>query len=308
VTFSSFAALRRPAIWLLMVIAISVAMPAQAHIPAPTTIENIDLRASQIGAEVITDEAVFVASKREASKPCSASSCADVQQHLMHARYYNPQWGRFLSADPGKDWNPKQPQRWNMYAYAGSNPMGLTDPTGRKVACANEPSRCTATDAFPQRAAEHQETPAGDGFIFGSITGTTDTPVRGAAEAIRLVGYNTASGLYAGAIGAIGGEIGSHENYIGAFQGLEVTTESSSPERIEIRELSLGLEIPFLAGVGGWFGDYKTNDEHGGVVFASGGAIGQHGALGGGMSSDTFRLLAPYVLKVSSAPLVLPVP
>jgi hypothetical protein len=97
VTFSSFAPVRRPAIWLLMVIAISFAMPAQAHIPAPTTIENIDLRASQIRAEVLTDEvvmlydghtsfSVFVTSENRAARPCSASSCEVVQQHLMHAR------------------------------------------------------------------------------------------------------------------------------------------------------------------------------------------------------------------------------
>jgi RHS repeat-associated protein len=51
----------------------------------------------------------------------------------MHARYYNPMGGRFFSIDPGKDWNPKQPQSWNLYAYVRNNPLNLTDPTGRSV-------------------------------------------------------------------------------------------------------------------------------------------------------------------------------
>ena len=50
----------------------------------------------------------------------------------MHARYYNAVWGRFLSVDPGKDWDLHQPQSWNMYAYVRNNPIRNTDPTGRE--------------------------------------------------------------------------------------------------------------------------------------------------------------------------------
>jgi len=51
----------------------------------------------------------------------------------MHARFYNPNWGRFLSIDPGKDWDMHQPQSWNMYAYVRNNPINATDPDGRVV-------------------------------------------------------------------------------------------------------------------------------------------------------------------------------
>jgi RHS repeat-associated protein len=54
----------------------------------------------------------------------------------MHARYYNPMVGRFLSVDPGKDWDPAQPQSWNMYSYVRNNPINATDPDGRNVALA----------------------------------------------------------------------------------------------------------------------------------------------------------------------------
>ena len=51
----------------------------------------------------------------------------------MHARYYRPSWGRFLSPDP--QLNQKQalghPQLWNRYAFVGNNPLRLVDPDGR---------------------------------------------------------------------------------------------------------------------------------------------------------------------------------
>ncbi|MDQ3282356.1 MAG: RHS repeat-associated core domain-containing protein, partial [Acidobacteriota bacterium] len=47
----------------------------------------------------------------------------------MHARYYNPYAGRFLSVDraPGK---PAIPQSWNRYSYAINNPVKYVDPDG----------------------------------------------------------------------------------------------------------------------------------------------------------------------------------
>jgi RHS repeat-associated protein len=49
----------------------------------------------------------------------------------FHARYYSPQQGRFVSADPGNAGaDPANPQTWNGYAYVGNNPVNVTDPTG----------------------------------------------------------------------------------------------------------------------------------------------------------------------------------
>jgi RHS repeat-associated protein len=49
----------------------------------------------------------------------------------MHARFYRQGNGKFLSVDPGRDWDIKQPQSWNLYAYARNNPVNNADPTGR---------------------------------------------------------------------------------------------------------------------------------------------------------------------------------
>jgi RHS repeat-associated protein len=49
----------------------------------------------------------------------------------FHARYYSPQQGRFVSADPenaGAD--PANPQTWNGYTYVGNSPLNITDPNG----------------------------------------------------------------------------------------------------------------------------------------------------------------------------------
>jgi RHS repeat-associated protein len=51
----------------------------------------------------------------------------------MHARYYNPNIGRFLSVDPGRDGDPRVPQAWNMYTYVRNNPVNQTDPDGRAI-------------------------------------------------------------------------------------------------------------------------------------------------------------------------------
>jgi RHS repeat-associated protein len=50
----------------------------------------------------------------------------------MHARYYDPNLGRFLSVDP--TWasaNVAKPQTWNRYSYVLNDPANATDPDGR---------------------------------------------------------------------------------------------------------------------------------------------------------------------------------
>jgi RHS repeat-associated protein len=49
----------------------------------------------------------------------------------MHARFYSPTAGRFLSVDPGR-YEPERPQSWNRYAYVSNNPITYNDPTGRE--------------------------------------------------------------------------------------------------------------------------------------------------------------------------------
>ena len=48
----------------------------------------------------------------------------------MHARYYAPTLGRFLSIDPAGN-DASNPQSWNRYAYVKNNPVSRVDPDGR---------------------------------------------------------------------------------------------------------------------------------------------------------------------------------
>jgi RHS repeat-associated protein len=47
----------------------------------------------------------------------------------MNGRVYDPQIGRFLSADPYIQ-SPYNTQSYNRYSYTINNPLKYTDPTG----------------------------------------------------------------------------------------------------------------------------------------------------------------------------------
>ena len=55
------------------------------------------------------------------------------------ARYYGSKVGRFTTVDPVYTWqeNLVDPQRWNRYAYARSNPLRYVDPDGRVIRVAD---------------------------------------------------------------------------------------------------------------------------------------------------------------------------
>ena len=50
-------------------------------------------------------------------------------QDYMHARYYKPGYGRFLTLDPGPN-ELDNPQTWNRYNYSNNNPVRFVDPNG----------------------------------------------------------------------------------------------------------------------------------------------------------------------------------
>jgi len=82
----------------------------------------------------------------------------------MHARYYSPTMGRFLSIDPVLRVNKSiaQPQLWNRYTYVTNNPLRFIDPTG-KYECRGWSSECQAfnTGLLILRAAAFEAARAG---------------------------------------------------------------------------------------------------------------------------------------------------
>lgn len=64
-----------------------------------------------------------------ASTECAGLSSRDDDLDYMHARYYSPWLGRFISMDPIR-MDGDSPSGWNRYAYVSGNPIANTDPTG----------------------------------------------------------------------------------------------------------------------------------------------------------------------------------
>jgi len=73
----------------------------------------------------------FAGQERDLNGESAADPAVDDLDYV-HARYYSPFYGRFLSVDQ-KSGSPSDPQSWNRYAYVLGNPVRLVDPTGEIV-------------------------------------------------------------------------------------------------------------------------------------------------------------------------------
>ena len=107
------------------------------------------------------------------------------EQYVAVHRVYQPNYGRWLTPDPGgiKVVNLADPQTWNMYAYVTDNPTTLNDPTGLGAHCtgqntehnnvltceqAQAAAQLTATlrNSTQERARQHKAA-----VIFGETSG-----------------------------------------------------------------------------------------------------------------------------------------
>ena len=50
--------------------------------------------------------------------------------YYLNARYYSPEWRRFISPDAAEYIDPKTPNGLNLYAYCGNDPVNRFDPSG----------------------------------------------------------------------------------------------------------------------------------------------------------------------------------
>ena len=54
----------------------------------------------------------------------------DTKLYYLNARYYSPEWRRFISPDDTAYLDPETPNGLNLYVYCGNNPVMNTDPNG----------------------------------------------------------------------------------------------------------------------------------------------------------------------------------
>ena len=83
----------------------------------------------------------------------------------MHARFESATLGRFLSVDPGRDWDPGKPQSWNMYTYVRNSPINATDPSGMYTTnCADGDNKCAADASAFENARQANLNKEGDEY------------------------------------------------------------------------------------------------------------------------------------------------
>jgi RHS repeat-associated protein len=101
----------------------------------------------------------------------------------MHARFYSMNNGRFISVDPGRDFDLQQPQSWNRYSYVRGNPVNKTDPTGRVVEN-SQSGQATYRQVSPDLDGNHMVSPEEQRQWE---TRQWDTAVQGNKKALEVI-------------------------------------------------------------------------------------------------------------------------
>jgi len=111
------------------------------HDYEPFGLESNPLYQETAGGFDREDPKRFTGHERDYTAPPDAPASAYYLDY-MHARFYAPSVGRFLSVDPVLvKAAVRAPQMWNRYSYVGNNPMVHTDPTGKYI-CTGSKDDC----------------------------------------------------------------------------------------------------------------------------------------------------------------------
>jgi RHS repeat-associated protein len=116
------------------------------------------------------------------------------------ARYHASTMGRFMTPDSPSYSNRKNPQSWNLYAYALNNPVSFRDADGHKIECANNTQQCQKDAAAATANAEAakrvttQTTTTQHSFLglFHWTTSETHIAITGDINSFRNLSTNAA--------------------------------------------------------------------------------------------------------------------
>ena len=57
----------------------------------------------------------------------------ETKLYYLNARYYSPEWRRFISPDAAEYIDPETPNGLNLYAYCNNDPVNFADPSGHWI-------------------------------------------------------------------------------------------------------------------------------------------------------------------------------
>jgi len=178
----------------------------------------------------------------------------------MNGRIYDPEIGKFLSADPTLQF-PESTQGYNRYAYAGNNPLSYTDPSGYSFWKKLMSFVGLIINFIP--GFQGWSTAFWRGFVTGFLSsgGNLKAALLGGigGQLFHQLGQSTlkfaaraiVSGLIGGALGAISGG-GFKSGFLGAFSSallLPVVDAFGEPGTLE--PMMAAARIVTLAMVGG---------------------------------------------------------
>ena len=134
--------------------------------------------------------------------------------YYLNARYYNPQWRRFISPDSTDYIDPENVNGLNLYCYCNNDPVNYADPSGRLAVSLTV-----------------------IGLIFGAVIGATVGGVAAyniakdnGAEGWELFGWTALGALGGGIVGgAIGAGIGALATKLTGIVGFSITKYSILP-------------------------------------------------------------------------------
>jgi RHS repeat-associated protein len=189
----------------------------------------------------------------------------------MNGRIYDPQIGRFMSADPFVQ-DPTNSQTLNRYSYAGNNPLSYTDPSGYswfssifKIVIVIVIAIVVVVVAVLWGQAWVAGAIYGSGTAAAAACTTLCGAIAGAVGGAISAGITSGGDLKSILVGAVGGAVGG----LGASPGMQ--------------EASMGMRV--MA--------YGTT---GGVTSVMGGGNFQSGFLAAGFST----LAGPYINSVAN--------
>jgi RHS repeat-associated protein len=113
------------------------------------------------------------------------------------ARYNSSSIGRFMTPDSVSYSNHKNPQSWNLYAYALNNPVSFRDADGHEIVCANNAAQCqkdaaaaTGNAAAAKRVTTNTVTTKHSFLGIKWTTTKTTIGITGDIKSFRALGQN----------------------------------------------------------------------------------------------------------------------